>query len=31
MAGSKDSFDVSPSNIIKLAMETLSTEDQQEF
>jgi hypothetical protein len=31
MADSKDSFDVSPSNIIELTMETLSAEDQQEF
>jgi hypothetical protein len=31
MHGSKDSSDVSPSNIIELTMETLSVEDQQEF
>jgi hypothetical protein len=31
MAGSKDSFDVSPSNIIEPTMETLLAEDQQEF
>jgi hypothetical protein len=31
MAGSKDSFDVSPSNIIEPTMETLPAEDQQEF
>jgi hypothetical protein len=31
MACSKDSSDVSPSNIIEQAMETLSAEDQQEF
>jgi hypothetical protein len=31
MAGSKDSSDVSPSTIIKLTMETLSVEDQQDF
>jgi hypothetical protein len=31
MAGLKDSSDVSPSNIIEPTMETLSTEDEQEF
>jgi hypothetical protein len=31
MACSKDSSDVSPSNIIEPTMETLSAEDQQEF
>jgi hypothetical protein len=31
MVGSKDSFDISPSNIIEPTMETLSAEDQQEF
>jgi hypothetical protein len=31
MAGSKDSSDVSPSNIIESTMETLLAEDQQEF
>jgi hypothetical protein len=31
MAGSKDSSDVSPSNIIEPTMENLSTEDQQEI
>jgi hypothetical protein len=31
MASSKDSFDISPSNIIEPTMETLSNEDQQEF
>jgi hypothetical protein len=31
MAGSKNSSNDSPSNIIELTMETLSVEDQQEF
>jgi hypothetical protein len=31
MVGSKDHSDISPSNTIKLAMESLSTKDQQEF
>jgi hypothetical protein len=31
MAGSKDSYDVSPSKIIEPTMETLLAEDQHEF
>jgi hypothetical protein len=31
MTGSKDSSDVSPSNIIEPIMETLSAKDQQDF
>jgi hypothetical protein len=31
MAGWEDTSDVSPSNIIKSTMETLSAKDQQEF
>jgi hypothetical protein len=31
MDDSKDSSDISPSNIIELTMEILSTEDKQEF
>jgi hypothetical protein len=31
MAGSKDSSNVSPSNIIELTWETLSAEEQLEF
>jgi hypothetical protein len=31
MVGSRDHSDVSPSNIIKLTLEVLSAEDQQEF
>jgi hypothetical protein len=31
MASSKDSSNVSPSNIIEPTMETLSAEDQREF
>jgi hypothetical protein len=31
MVSSKDNSDVSPNNIIKPTMETLSVEDQQEF
>jgi hypothetical protein len=31
MAGSKDSSDVSSSNIIEPTMETLSVEDEKEF
>jgi hypothetical protein len=31
MAGSKDSFNISPNNIMEPTMETLSAEDQREF